>query len=100
MFRQQYDSEQCTHLAEDTDDTDEEEDPTLFVPEPYDDTLTPGHTEDQQTDHDEEQQNWLQLQNVSSITVQCSVMCGSVEWAGLDIKNKADSGMLNILCLI
>ena len=80
VFRQQYDSEQCTHLAEDTDDTDEEEDPTLFVPEPDDDTLTPGHTEDQQTDHDEEQQNWLQLQNVSTITitVQCYLWLGCV----------------------
>jgi len=66
-LRQQYDSQQCQHLAEDTtDDTDqeEEEDPLLFVPEPHDDTLTPGHTEDQQTDDEEEQQNWLQLQNV------------------------------------
>ena len=73
MFRQQYDSQQCQHLAEDTADTDEEdeEDPILFVPEPDTDTLTPGltpgHTEDQQIDDDEEQQNWLQLQNVSSI---------------------------------
>ena len=71
MFRQQYDSQQCQHLAEDTDDTDEEEDPILFVPEPDADNLTPGltpgHTEDQQIDDDEEHQNWLQLQNVSSI---------------------------------
>ena len=78
MFRQQYDSQQCQHLAEDTDDTDEEEDPLLFVPEPDEDTLTPGQPEDQQTEDDEEQQNWLQLQNVSRITVQCYVWLGCV----------------------
>ena len=67
MFRQQYDSQECQHLAEDTVDTDQEEDPILFVPEHHDDSLTPGLTEDQLTDtDDEEEQNWLQLHNVSS----------------------------------
>ena len=67
MFRQQYDSQECQHLAEDTDDTDQEEDPILLVPEHHDDSLTPGLTEDQLTDtDDEEEQNWLQLHNVSS----------------------------------
>ena len=67
MFRQQYDSQECQHLAEDTADTDQEEDPILFVPEHHDDSLTPGLTEDQLTDtDDEEEQNWLQLHNVSS----------------------------------
>ena len=80
-LRQQYDKQQCRHLLEDTDDTDGEEDPILFVPEPDEDSLTQGQTEHQQTADtpydDEEQQNWLQLQNVSSITV--SVV--SVVWA-------------------
>ena len=67
MFRQQYDSQECQHLAEDTDDTDQEEDPILLVPEHHDDSLTPGLTEDQLTDtDDEEEQNWLQLHNVSN----------------------------------
>ena len=80
-LRQQYDKQQCRHLLEDTDDTDGEEDPILFVPEPDEDSLTQGQTEHQQTADspydDEEQQSWLQLQNVSSITV--SVV--SVVWA-------------------
>jgi len=67
-LRQQYDKQQCRHLLEDTDDTDGEEDPILFVPEPDEDSLTQGQTEHQQTADspydDEEQQNWLQLQNV------------------------------------
>ena len=67
MFRQQYDSQECQHLAEDTVDTDQEEDPILLVPEHHDDSLTPGLTEDQLTDtDDEEEQNWLQLHKVSS----------------------------------
>ena len=88
---------------EDTDDTDQEEDPILYVPEPDDDTLAPGLTQHQQTDdspHDdddeeeeEEEQNWLQLQNVS--TEHHSVMCGQ------EIHNtmrNTTSGLLNILC--
>ena len=81
VFRQQYDKQQCRHLLEDTDDTEGEEDPILFVPEPQpdDDTLSPGtpggQTEQQQTADSpydkEEQQSWLQLQNVSSIIVLC-----------------------------
>jgi len=64
-LRQQYDSQECQHLAEDTVDTDQEEDPILLVPEHHDDSLTPGLTEDQLTDtDDEEEQNWLQLHNV------------------------------------
>ena len=66
---------------EDTDDTDQEEDPLLYVPEPDDDTLALGLAQHQQTDdspydeeEEEEEQNWLQLQNVS--TEQYSVMCG------------------------
>ena len=63
---------------EDTDDTDQEEDPILYVPEPDDDTLAPGLapglTDQQLTDDspydddddEEEEQNWLQLQNVST----------------------------------
>ena len=80
-LRQQYDKQQCRDLLEDTDDTEGEEDPILFVPEPQpdDDTLSPGtpggQTEQQQTADspydEEEQQSWLQLQNVSSIIVLC-----------------------------
>ena len=69
VFRQQYDKQQCRHLLEDTDDTEGEEDPILFVPEPDDDSLT--HTEHKLT-AEEEEQNWLQLQNVSTLAPPCS----------------------------
>jgi len=74
--RQPYDKQQCRHLLpnqpEDPDDTDrEEEDPEdLFVPEPFDDYTSEDTELHLQTDDydskydDEEQQAWLELQNV------------------------------------
>ena len=99
LCRQPYDKRQCRHLLpdqpEDPDDTDrEEEDPEdLFVPEPFDDYTSEDTELHLQTDDydskydDEEQQAWLELQNVSRI---------SVLW----VMEGRSVSMLNILCSI
>lgn len=96
LCRQPYDKQQCRHLLsdqpEDPDDTDREEEDLedLFVPEPFDDytsedTELHQETDDYDSKYDgEEQQAWLELHNVSRI---------SVLW----VMKGRSVGMLNIL---